>query len=336
MSVKCCRSILQCDDRRHRRAGADRRVVGRRFGADHAARRLERFDPIGGEGPMASLRVERWFGSAPIRELTLAAQPPASIRPGFLSRGCRSAGQTLRGRHRVCCAARDEGFDIPNITLPYGQDELIARVAKANPNTIVVLETGNPVAMPWLDNVKAVIAAWYPGQKGAQAIAEIISGKVNPSGRLPIAFPKQAADSPRPELPGLGARQWTPTTITYPEGADAGYRWYARNGITPLFPFGYGLSFTTFALKDLQVTGGNTIRASFNVTNTGQRKGADAAQLYLTSINGAPGETVDRVRARHTQAWRAREGRSRGRSAPVASTMTSMPANGASLAGPMP
>ncbi|HVY89443.1 MAG TPA: glycoside hydrolase family 3 C-terminal domain-containing protein [Hyphomonadaceae bacterium] len=245
--------------------------------------------PVGGEGPMASLRVERWFGSTPVRELTLAVQN-ASIEydPGAypedaeaLARRC-DAAIVFAARHEM------EGFDIPNITLPYGKDEVIARVAKANPNTIVVLETGNPVAMPWLDSVKAVIAAWYPGQKGAQAIAEIIAGKVNPSGRLPMTFPKQASDSPRPELPGLGARQWTPTTITYPEGADAGYRWYARKGIAPLFPFGHGLSYTMFARSGLKVSGGDTIRASFTVANTGAREGSDAAQLYLTSINGSP------------------------------------------------
>lgn len=112
-----------------------------------------------------------------------------------------------------------EGFDLPDLTLPWGQDAIIDTVASLNPNTIVVLETGNPVAMPWRDKVKAIVQAWYPGQAGGQAIAEVLTGKVNPSGRLPITFPKSLAQTPRPELPGLGTPWGTPTTIRYDEGA---------------------------------------------------------------------------------------------------------------------
>ncbi len=97
-----------------------------------------------------------------------------------------------------------EGFDNPDLSLPWGQDAVIEAVAAANPSTIVVLESGNPVAMPWRKNVKAIIEAWYPGQAGGQAIAEILTGRVNPSGRLPITFPANLAQTPRPELEGLG------------------------------------------------------------------------------------------------------------------------------------
>jgi beta-glucosidase len=179
-----------------------------------------------------------------------------------------------------------EGFDLPDLSLPWGQDAIIDAVASANPNTIVVLETGNPVAMPWRDEVRAVVEAWYPGQAGGRAIAEVLTGAVNPSGRLPITFPADLAQTPRPELPGLGEPWGTPTTIRYDEGAEVGYRWFAAQGARPLYAFGHGLSYTTFAHGDLEVTGGDTITASFTVTNTGEREGADVPQLYLTDAAG--------------------------------------------------
>ena len=129
-----------------------------------------------------------------------------------------------------------EGVDGADLSLPWGQDAVIAAVAAANPNTVVVLETGNPVDMPWRDSVNAIVQAWYPGQAGGQAIAEIISGQVNPSGRLPITFPVDLAQTPRPELPGLGAPVGTSTTIDYSEGAEVGYRWFARTGQTRCSP----------------------------------------------------------------------------------------------------
>src|SRR5690606_6912175 len=176
-----------------------------------------------------------------------------------------------------------EGFDLPDLSLPWGQDAVIDAVATANPNTIVVLETGNPVSMPWRDKVKAIVQAWYPGQAGARAIAEVLTGEVNPSGHTPITWPESLADTPRPMLAGLGTPWGTPTTIRYDEGAEVGYRWYAQKDVEPLYPFGHGLSYTTFAYGDLEVTGGETITARFTVTNTGERKGAAVPQLYLTS-----------------------------------------------------
>ena len=130
---------------------------------------------------------------------------------------------------------------------------MIAAVSAANPNTVVVLETGNPVVMPWRDSVNAIVQAWYPGQAGAQAIAEVLAGRVNPSGRLPITFPVDLGQTPRPQLPGLGAPWGTPTTIDYFEGADVGYRWFAGSGQSPMFAFGHGLSYTRFEYRDLVV-----------------------------------------------------------------------------------
>ena len=161
----------------------------------------------------------------------------------------------------------------------------------------MVLETGNPAAMPWRDKVRAIVQAWYPGQAGGQAIAEVLTGAVNPSGRLPLTFPADLAQTPRPELPGVGTPWGTPTTIEYGEGAEVGYRWYARQGATPMYAFGHGLSYTTFAYGDLHVEGGDTVTASFTVTNTGDLAGADVPQLYLTRRRRRPAYAAARVRA---------------------------------------
>jgi beta-glucosidase len=189
-----------------------------------------------------------------------------------------------------------EGFDSADLSLPWGQDAVIEAVAEANPNTVVVLETGNPCSMPWRNKVKAILQAWYPGQAGAQAIAEVLSGKVNPSGRLPITFPEDLAQTPRPEISGLGTPWGTAITIEYNEGAEVGYRWFHKTGAKPMYAFGHGLSYTDFAYKDLKVSGGDTITATFTVTNTGAREGADVPQIYLAEAAGARATGDKRIR----------------------------------------
>jgi beta-glucosidase len=134
--------------------------------------------------------------------------------------------------------------------------------------------------------VKAIIEAWFPGQAGGQAIAEVLTGKVNPSGRLPVTFPETLAQTPRPELPGAATAWGTPTTIRYDEGAEVGYRWFAKKNLKPMYAFGHGLIYTTFSYSNLKVTGGETITANFTVTNTGKAAGADVPQVYLTDAAG--------------------------------------------------
>jgi beta-glucosidase len=186
-----------------------------------------------------------------------------------------------------------EGEDVPNLNLPGDQDALIAAVTAANPHTIVVLETGGPVLMPWVDKTAAVLEAWYPGIKGGEAIADILFGDVNPSGKLPITFPVSLDQTPRPKLDGLYDADVSKLHIDYGiEGSDAGYRWYDRKAIKPLFAFGHGLSYTRFTYDELKVSGGRTLQVSFRVTNSGDRPGRDTPQVYVTARGGKPGQRL--------------------------------------------
>lgn len=242
--------------------------------------------PIGGSGLEAGLRKLHLLPSSPLDEVRKQF-PHAHIEfdPGISPAEAVLAARRADVAIVFAIRAEGEGFDIADLSLPWGQDALIAGVSAANANTVVVLETGNPVTMPWRDSVRAIVQAWYPGQAGGRAIAEVLAGRCNPSGRLPISFPVDLRQTPRPELPGFGAPWGEPTTIDYAEGSDVGYRWFAATGQDPMFAFGHGLSYTTFDYRDLTVSGGDTVRASFDIVNVGDRAGADVPQLYLT---GAP------------------------------------------------
>jgi beta-glucosidase len=185
-----------------------------------------------------------------------------------------------------------EGMDVPSLNFtdvihaaPIDQDGLVSAVAAANPKTIVVMENGGPKVMPWLGNVNAVLEAWYPGQRGGEAIANILFGDVNPSGKLPMTFPASVYDLPRPTI-ATPPDSTTPFNVDYnTEGFNVGYKWYDSQNLTPLFPFGYGLSYTTFSISNLQLTattsGTPSFQVSFDVQNTGTRAGAEVAQVYL-------------------------------------------------------
>jgi beta-glucosidase len=172
----------------------------------------------------------------------------------------------------------------------YGdQDSLIRQVAAANPNTIVLLETGGPVLTPWRDQVNGLLEAWYPGGRGGAAIARVLFGDVNPSGHLPVTFPKSESDEPTAgdpnSYPGVANRE------SYREGVFVGYRWFDDHNLAPAFPFGFGLSYTGFSYRDLGITptaDGATVSAT--ITNTGSRAGAAVPQLYvgLPSLLGVP------------------------------------------------
>jgi beta-glucosidase len=168
-----------------------------------------------------------------------------------------------------------EGRDRPSLALSGNQDQLVDAVAAANPRTVVVLKSGGPVLMPWVDRVPAILESWYPGQEDGNAVAALLFGDVNPAGKLPITFPKQESDQPAntpAQYPGVNG------VATYSEGVFVGYRHYDESGIAPLFPFGFGLSYTTFRLGHLSVHGGTV---ALDVRNTGRRAGSEVVQVYV-------------------------------------------------------
>ncbi|MFZ4260452.1 beta-glucosidase family protein [Sphingobacterium sp. HJSM2_6] len=242
---------------------------------------------IGGPGVLSNGRTLFLLPSSPMEELK-KLMPNASIDfdPGYTIAEAKLAAKNADLVLVFAVRVEGEGYDLTDLALPWGQDALISEISETNANTIVVLETGNASSMPWRNKVKAIVQAWYPGQAGGTAIAEILTGKIDPSGKLPITFPLSLDQTPRPELAGLGTPWGTPTTINYHEGADVGYRWYAKKNLEPMYSFGHGLSYTQFSYSDLKVEGGNSVKASFKVTNTGKTRGADVPQVYLTNASG--------------------------------------------------
>ncbi len=244
--------------------------------------------------PNAGWQAHVWFPTSPMKAVQAHA-PHANVE--FGSGADVGKAVALANKSDVAIVFvyewMAEGMDLENLTLPEGQDELIAAVAKANPKTIVVLETGTAVTMPWVDHVSGVLEAWYAGSDGANAVANILFGDVNPSARLPMTFPKSVEDLPHPKLvqPGPGQSgeaavmktgEAKPTfSVNYDEGLKVGYKWYDAEKKAVLFPFGHGLSYTTFAYSGLKVAGGRKVTdVSFTLKNTGSRDGAEIAQVY--------------------------------------------------------
>ncbi len=235
-----------------------------------------------------------WFPSSPERNIRLH-DPGADIRFNEGTDVQSAASLAAKSQIAIVFVTQwmSEGMDRPTLELPDNQDALVEAIAKANPHTIVVIESGGPVAMPWVNKVQAVIEAWFPGIGGAQSLADILFGSVNPSGRLAITFPKDDAQLPRPQVPGLAAEKEAgglpeaahhnkpvPFNVDYNiEGARVGYKWFESQHETPLFPFGYGLSYTTYAFSDLKVDAAQRT-ATFTVRNTGSRAGTEVAQVY--------------------------------------------------------
>jgi beta-glucosidase len=228
----------------------------------------------------------------PLQGITAAA--PSGVTVNYNDGSSDSSAAALAAQSSVAIVfASDyesEGSDLTSIDLGSADDDLIDAVAAANPNTIVVLNTGSAVTMPWLSQVEGVLEAWYPGQEDGTAIAALLFGNADPSGHLTVTFPQSLS-----QVPASTTAQWPGEngTVQYSEGIDVGYRWYDSQGLTPLFPFGYGLSYTTFAFSNLQVgtlPEGGDATVTATVTNTGSRAGADVAQLYVSdpAASGQP------------------------------------------------
>lgn len=245
--------------------------------------------------PLEGLQnAARALGSSASVNLTVVNTDGGNLAQAVAAAAAADAVIVLAG------AITDEGADRPGLSLPDNQDAMISAVAAANPRTVVVLKDGGPVLMPWIDQVPAVLEAWFPGQEDGNIVARLLSGLANPSGKLPVTYPKAASDVPArtPEqYPGVPVNGVP--TLTYSEGLEIGYRWYDAQRIEPLFPFGHGLSYTRFLVSNLDVRpkaiNGNTpIRVWCVVENTGVRRGAEVLQVYL-GLPAGTGEPPKRL-----------------------------------------
>jgi beta-glucosidase len=270
-----------------------------------------------GGNPMANFaRRQVWLPSSPLRALT--AKLPSS-KVSYISGDDLSAATSAAKAADVAIVFayqhESEGMDLKTLDLSDEQNKLIEAVAAANPKTIVVLETGSPATMAWIDHVAGVVEAWYPGIRGAEALANVLTGQVNPTGKLAVTFPRSDADLPHPTLvmppptsqpsrPAPGgdisafmasmAKGLPPFETYYDEKLKVGYKWYDAEKKPVLFPFGFGLSYTIYSYSGLVVKSGDTVSVSFTVRNTGQRAGTEIAEVYA-SFPDAAGEPPKRL-----------------------------------------
>lgn len=187
-----------------------------------------------------------------------------------------------------------ESLDAPSLSLDGNQDAVVSAVAKANPNTVVVVESGGAVLMPWHKDVKAILAAFYPGAAGGEAIARLLTGAVNPSGRLPLTFPASTAQLVRPQI--TGKSEGPLFTVRYTEGAAVGYKWFDLHGHKPLYAFGHGLSYTSIELGGLQASQAKAqVTVKFSAKNAGNREGASVGQVYIRAPQSAKWEAPRRL-----------------------------------------
>ncbi len=266
-------------------------------------------DPIGGNAvPWQNAGGQVWHRSSPLKAIRAEA-PGAKVEydPGTEANAAATLAKASDAAIVFVNQPTGEGNDAQSLSLPGKQDALVSAVAAANPHTIVVIESGGPVTMPWIDHVSAVLEAWYPGTRGAEAIAKILFGGVNPSAKLPVTFAKTEADLPHPTemlqpparkgemQPMFPGAPWMVNTrqfdIEYDEGLLVGYKWYDAKDKQPLFPFGYGLSYTTYSYSGLKAS---AAQVTFDVKNTGKRAGAEIAEVYAT-LPQAAGEPFKRL-----------------------------------------
>ena len=252
-----------------------------------------------------------WFPTSPLKSIAAKAAG-ATVQFDSGADPSRAAALAKNSDVAIIFAYQweSEDMDLPSLALPEHQDELIAAVAAANPRTVVVLETGGPVTMPWAGQVGGILEAWFAGSTGSDAVANVLFGDVNPSGKLPLTFPRSEADLPHPKIVKPPAASiadsskpepWkqiaaglAPFQVTYDEGVKVGYKWYDAEKKPVLFPFGYGLSYTTYSYSNLRVTAGKSPRVVFTVTNTGSRAGAEVAEVYA-SLPAAASEPPKRL-----------------------------------------
>ncbi|MGO9242875.1 MAG: beta-glucosidase family protein [Bryobacteraceae bacterium] len=272
-------------------------------------------DPPGGNAVPLAPGVSQWgaavyFPSSPLKELQKKA-PHAKFTYDAGTDPAAAAKLAADSQIAIVFVEQhmSEGRDAPTLMLPGKQNELVEAVAAANSRTIVVLETGGPVALPWADKVAAVFAAWYPGIRGAQALASLMFGEVNPSAKLPVSFARADADLPHATVPGSNLRpvdmppepgsthrrrELPAFDVNYAgEGPRVGYKWFESTGKKAQFPFGFGLSYTTYSYSALKVDAAAKT-ASFTVKNTGSRPGVEIAQLYA-ALPAAAGENFKRL-----------------------------------------
>jgi beta-glucosidase len=274
-------------------------------------------DPPGGNAIMPPgkgntyWQAHVWFPTSPLKSVRAKA-PGAHVQ--FNSGEDQAAAAALAKSSDVAIVFayqwESEGMDLASLGLPDHQDDLIAKVAAANPHTVVVVESGGPVTMPWAGQVSAILEAWYAGSSGSNAIANILFGDVNPSAKLPLTFPRSEADLPHPTVVQPGPESlpnyrqpevWNqiatglaPFQVTYDEGVKVGYKWYDAENKPVLFPFGFGLSYTKYSYAKLKVTPGKNPRVTFTVTNSGSRAGAEVAEVYA-SLPAAAAEPPKRL-----------------------------------------
>lgn len=252
-----------------------------------------------------------WFPTSPLKSIRAKA---AGANVQFDSGADPAAAAALAKSADVAIVFayqwESEDMDLPTLSLPEHQDELIAQVAAANPHTVVVVESGGPVTMPWAGQVSAILEAWFAGSKGSDAVANVLFGDLNPSAKLPVTFPRSEADLPHPTLvkppkqsiPNpTQSEVWKqiaaglpPFQVSYDEGVKVGYKWYDAENKPVLFPFGFGLSYTTYSYSNLRVIAGKNPQVTFTVTNTGNRAGAEVAEVYA-SLPAAAAEPPKRL-----------------------------------------
>lgn len=265
-------------------------------------------DPEGSYAPAWENPAHVWFPTSPLRAI-IAKAPHARVK--FQYGADLPAAAALAKNSQVAIVFvhqwTSEGMDLPSLSLPDDQDKLIETVAAANPNTIVVLETGTAVTMPWVNRVSGIVEAWYAGSRGADAVADVLFGDVNPSAKLPITFPVTEADMPHPKMTVPSAevlkeekagKKGPLFDVDYSEGLKVGYKWYDAEKKPVLFPFGFGLSYTTYSYSGLNVARGGSaadaVTATFSVKNTGGRAGTETAEVYA-SLPAAAGEPPNRL-----------------------------------------